>query len=107
MATITSVHIDEKLPARIVRAHAQTGETVVPLTVRRFMGVMVHPVPAHEMQRLTDTFRPGGKIYVNWPETGWEKVVPGDQLEVGSTTRTIRAIRQYPGCYAELYVDQP
>jgi hypothetical protein len=75
------------------------------------MSVLVHPVPALEMEKRTGTFRPGGKVIAYWPQeiSGLYSglIVPGDQLEVEGQILTIRAVEDYPHCYSEIYVDAP
>ena len=109
MATTYPIHIDERVPARVVRlaGPASEGRALCDVTARRFMDVLVHPVPALEMQERLGTFQLGGKIFVDWPEdpTDWESVVPGDQLEIEGHAFTIRGIRDSPVCYSEIYVD--
>lgn len=106
---MSSNHLDERLPARILRPVASVDEdaTLCDITVERFMGVLVRPVPPVEMHEVTGSFEHGGKVMVQWPDDmeGWWAVSPGDQLEVDGRTLTIRKTRDFPVCYAEIYVD--
>ena len=109
MATTHLAHLDERIPARIRRAEAPEDEdaTLCEVTVERFMGVIVRPVPPVEMHEIAGRFQHGGKVMVQWPDDrdGWWAVSPGDQLEVEGRSLTIRRTRDFPVCYAEIYVD--
>jgi hypothetical protein len=113
MSAIHSVHTERRVPARVLRPSGPAGErrTLCDLTLERFLSVLVHPVPAIEMEKRTGTFRPGGKVFACWPHelTGLYSclIVSGDQLEVEGQILTIRAVEDYPHCYSEIYVDAP
>lgn len=98
--------IDERLPAAI---HRSDNTVVCEIVVERFMGVLVHPVPALEMQELCGTFEPGGKVVLEWPRDieRWRQVVPGDRLLIGDRELTIRRAVEHPHCYIAIYVEAP
>jgi hypothetical protein len=109
MAVATSSHIVEHAPVRVLGPSTNGGERRVLCEVEaeRFMGVLLHPVPALEMYERTGLFRPGANIVILWPEdcTRWCSATVGDELEIGARRFTIRAIRDNPPCYSEVYVD--
>jgi hypothetical protein len=109
MSEVKTVHIDERIPARIVRSGDGESAPLCNVTVRRTMNVLVHPVPPLEMENRSGRFHRGGKVFVDWPPdaAGWEAVVPGDRLEVEGKSFTIKAVSSCPVCYGEIYVDEP
>lgn len=104
-----TAQIRERVPARVRRAAPDTGEyqPTHDLTARRFMGVLVHPVPRHDMQVRCGVYHQGGRVVVEWPSRMMEDrpVRPGDQLEVGGKTYRVRATKELPLCFLEIYVD--
>lgn len=105
---VESLHtrLDERLAGSIRRS---ADEPVCDVVVERFMGVLIHPVPALTMQEITGVFRPGGKVLIEWPDdrSGWANVAAGDSIVVAGHELPIRATFDFPPCYAEIYVDAP
>ena len=101
--------IREQVPARTFRLSEDNKEyqPQVELMARRFMGVLVHPVPLSEMARWCDLDRHGCKVVADWPAnpSGEHPIRPGDILQVGDHSYTIRGVSEHPGCYLEMYVD--
>ncbi len=102
-------HLDQRLPASIRRSSVGDAneESVCDVTVERFMGVLVHPVPPLEMEKLDGKFRRGGRVIIEWPrdQERWWRVSPGDRLVVEGRALPICATFDHPSCYAEIYVE--
>jgi hypothetical protein len=110
MTTLNQHDIDEKISVRVIQTTSPRVGTppARALTARRFMDVLVHPVPAAEMHQRTGSFRPGSKIVIDWPENSehWRGLVPGDRLEIDGRRFTIGAVEEFPLCFVNAYVDE-
>lgn len=100
------VHVREREPVQIIRGGS--GAPAMELTGRRFMGTLLHPVPAGDMQKRCGLFHHGHRISVDWPAGATEDhpVRPGDSLEVGGKTYPVCACVERPGCYLDIYVGE-
>lgn len=105
-----AMKIRERVPAQTLRLSGNTGqyEPHLELTLRRFMGVLLHPVPLSEMGRQCNLNRRGCRVVAEWPPNVTEShpVDVGDVLQVGDHTYSIRGIQEHPGSYLEMYIDE-
>jgi hypothetical protein len=101
---IHSTQVLEKVPGRIVPA--DEAAEAIPVTLQRFMGVLVHPVPRIEFLEKCGEFVDGGKVYLEWSRDlpAWFRVEVGDRLEVEDRAFTIAALDEVPIVYTALYV---
>jgi hypothetical protein len=72
------------------------------------MGVLLHPVPLSEMMQRCNLDHRGCRVVADWPANAIEDhpVKEGDVVEVADHTYPIRGVKEHPGCYLEMYVDE-
>jgi hypothetical protein len=110
MNTLHAHDIDERVAVTVIPALSPRVGTPSsrPLTARRFMDVLVHPVPPAEMHQRTGTFRPGGKIVIDWPQHSehWRGMVQGDRLQIDDRRFIVGAVEEFPLCFVNIYVTE-
>jgi hypothetical protein len=103
-----ALKIRERVQAHVVRP-SEASDAPLELTIYRFMGVLLHPVPLSEMLHRCEVNHRGCRIVAAWPATASEAhpIKVGDVLQIEERRYPIRAVTEHPGCYLELYIDEP